>query len=71
MITIAEIKHQEKLVGRHYGAIRRLSKPDSDKVLRQKAARRPVGSAHILDGRAVTICGKYHSMTSASTMSKK
>lgn len=39
MITIAEIKHQEKLVGRHYGAIRRLSKPDSDKVLRQKAAR--------------------------------
>lgn len=26
MITIAEIKHQEKVVGRHYGAVRRLSK---------------------------------------------
>lgn len=39
MITIAEIKHQEKLVGRHYGAVRRLSKPDGNKALLQKAAR--------------------------------
>lgn len=39
MITIAEIKHQEKVVGRHYGAVRRLSKPDGNKALLQKAAR--------------------------------